>query len=77
MIENVEHFSPELDVEIFRDFPDVVVLENREIKIYETRSGQDVAARVAAQIETLRWSANGVTTKDWVRTAHRGGPGEE
>ena len=31
MVENVEHLHPELQVEIFRDAPDAVILEDRKI----------------------------------------------
>jgi hypothetical protein len=32
-VEDIEEFRPELDIEIFRDLPDTVVLEQREIQV--------------------------------------------
>src|SRR5882762_747529 len=53
MVEDVEHFSPELDIEIFRDFPDVVVLENREVETHYARADQAVAAGIAPKVKAL------------------------
>src|ERR1700722_7053284 len=46
MIENIEYFSAELHVEILRDFPDVIVLENREVQTGYARANQAVAASI-------------------------------
>jgi hypothetical protein len=51
VVQNVEHFCAELDVEVFRDFFDVVVLKNGEVQIRNAGADKDVAARIAAEIE--------------------------
>src|SRR5258707_2511384 len=56
VIENVEHFSAELHVEILRDFFDAVVLENREVQTGYARANQAIAAGIAAKVETLQGS---------------------
>src|SRR5229473_5257138 len=56
MIDDVEYFSSELYVEIFRDSSDVVVLEYREVETGYTRASQAIAAGIAAKVETLQGS---------------------
>ena len=57
MIENIKHFRAELHVEVLRDSPDLVVLEHGEVQIGDPRTNQDIAARIAAKVETL-WKWN-------------------
>src|ERR1700681_564178 len=47
MIENIEHFRTELNVEGLGNFADVVVLEYREINFSQAWRNCDVSARVA------------------------------
>src|SRR5258707_2184759 len=51
MIDNVEHFDPELDIEILGDSPDVIVLEHREVETGNSGTDQDIATSVAAEVE--------------------------
>jgi len=51
VVENVENLNPELYVEIFRDSPDVVVFEHREIQGCYAWADHDVATCVAAEVE--------------------------
>src|SRR3984893_18998072 len=53
-VENVENLGPELHAEGFRNPPYRIVLEKREIQVCDPRSGDDIAARISPQIETLR-----------------------
>ena len=54
MVENIENLCPELHVERFRDPLDVVVLEQGEVQVRQSRAGQDITAGVAAQVVTQR-----------------------
>src|SRR5260370_25103153 len=54
VIENVEHFSAELHVEILRDFFDAVVLENREVQTGYARANQAIAAGIAPKLEPFQ-----------------------
>src|SRR5258708_34266631 len=51
MIDYVEHFDPELDIEILRDFPDVIVLEHGEVETGDSGTVHDIATGVAAKVE--------------------------
>ena len=51
MIDNVEHFDPELDIEILRDSPDVIVLEHGEVETGDSGTDHDIATGVAAEVE--------------------------
>ena len=51
VVQNVKHFCAELDVEIFRDSSDVVVLKNGEVQIRNAWADKNVAAGIAAEIE--------------------------
>src|SRR5258708_36721513 len=51
MIDYVEHFDPELDIEILRDFPDVIVLEHAEVETGDSGTVHDIATGVAAKVE--------------------------
>jgi hypothetical protein len=53
MIQNIEDLGPELHIEGFRNLPNVIVLEKRNIEVEEARSRYDVATRIAQKIETL------------------------
>ena len=52
MIQNIENFRPELNIEVFRNLLKTNVFENREIQLCCTRANQDVPARIATKIET-------------------------
>ena len=54
MIDDVEHFDPELDIEILRDSPDVIVLEHGEVETGNSGTVHDIAASIAAQVEALQ-----------------------
>ena len=51
MIDNVEHFDPELDIEILGDSPDVIVLEHGEVETGDSGTVHDIATGVAAKVE--------------------------
>ena len=58
MIHDVEHLHAELKVEIFGDALNPVVLEDGEIETHHTRAVDDVAPRIAPEIEApqvSRW----------------------
>ena len=38
MIKNIEHFYPELDVEVFGNALDVIVFEDREVQSHDARA---------------------------------------
>ncbi len=47
MIDNVEHFDPELGIKILRDSPDVIVLKHGEVETGNSGTDHDIAAGVA------------------------------
>src|ERR1700682_2336898 len=49
-VENVEQFRPELRVEIFRDAPNVIVLEYRNVQLGHTGTNQGVAAQISPPV---------------------------
>ena len=51
-IENVEHLGSELYVEVLRNLSDGIVLQEREIKVNEARSGYGVSSGIPAKVET-------------------------
>ena len=61
MVENIEHFYAELDIEVLGDFSNAIVFENGEIQAGDSGADQDVAPRVAAKIEALQ--GNGITAQ--------------
>src|SRR5712691_5755538 len=54
VIENIEDFRSELNVESFGNALDVIVLEQREVQRGDAGAEQNVAAGIAAQVETCR-----------------------
>src|SRR5258708_22525255 len=54
MIENVEELRAELQVEVLRNSPDVVVLEHGEVHLRCARSDQNIAAGIASNVSTFR-----------------------
>lgn len=52
MIDNVKDLRAELQVEIFGNSLDAVILEHREVQGCDARADQDVATGVAAEVET-------------------------
>ena len=54
MVQDVKYLGAELHVEVLRDAPDVVVLEDGKIQIGDARADQDVSARIAAEVEALQ-----------------------
>jgi len=68
MIENVEHFHTELDVEVLRNSADMAVLKDGEVQAGHTWADQTIAAGIAAQIEALE--RGGI---DWAAEARRRG----
>ena len=54
MIENIEHFHTELDVEVLRNSADMGVLKDGEVQAGHTRADQNIAAGIAAQVESLQ-----------------------
>lgn len=54
MIENIEHFQAELDVEVLRNSADMGVLKDGEVQAGHTRADQNIAAGIAAQVEALQ-----------------------
>ncbi len=52
MIEDVEHFGAELDVEVFRNALHGEILEYREVQVRDSRTSKDVSSGVATKVET-------------------------
>jgi len=63
MIQQVEEFRPELRIEVIRDLLDVVILEEREIKIDESWPDQRVAAKITPKSD---WGWNAETLCPYV-----------
>src|SRR5580692_993614 len=57
MVQDVEKFRSKLDVEALRDFGNVIVLENGEIQVEQSRTNQPVATRVAEKVCAIHLSA--------------------
>ena len=58
-VKNVEKFRPELRIEIFRDAPDAIVLEYRNVELRHPGTNQGVATQIpplvrAGERQTLR-----------------------
>ena len=51
MVQNIEELSPKLDVEGFRNSRDVIVFEQREIKVGEIGSNERVSPIIAKKIQ--------------------------
>src|ERR1700730_14135020 len=49
MVKNIEHFHAELNVEVLRDFTDVVIFENGEVQAGDSGTDQNIAAGITAQ----------------------------
>ena len=54
VIENIKHFRAELDVEIFRYSLDLIILEDREVQVCDSRPNHNIPSRIAAKIEALQ-----------------------
>src|SRR5882672_2387130 len=52
VVENVEEFRPELRVEIFRDAPNVIVLEYGNVQLGHAGANQGVATQIPPLIHT-------------------------
>ena len=61
MVENIEHFDAELDIEVLGDSSDAIVFEHGEVQAGDSGADQDVAPCVAAKIEALQ--GNGIAAK--------------
>ena len=51
-VENVEEFRSELHVEIFRDAPNAIVLEYRNVELRHPGTNQGVATQISPFIRT-------------------------
>ena len=54
MIQDVKNLGAKLHVKYFGDFPDVIVLEHREVQVGYSGSNQDVSPGITAQVEALQ-----------------------
>ena|SRR5215813_12919302 len=50
MVQNVKSFDAELNVELFRNLTNPIVLEYREVESRQTRAPEDIAACVAKPV---------------------------
>ena len=61
MVQNVKNLGAKLHVEVLRNAPDMIVLEDGEVQIGDARTDQDISTCIAAQIKTVqivvRWIA--------------------
>src|SRR5579872_2748592 len=57
VIQDVKDLRPKLNVEIFGDSPNIVVLENRKIEIGQSWTNQDIASGVSAEVEAAEIAA--------------------
>jgi len=53
MIQDIEEFRPELNIEVLRNTRNTIVLEKGKIEIREARTNQTIAARVS---QSRGWS---------------------
>src|SRR5437016_3884175 len=54
VVKNIKHLGAELQVKPLRNSPDVVVLEDGEVQLRDTRSDQNISAGIAAKVVTQR-----------------------
>ena len=54
MVQHIEELRPKLNIEILGDAADVIVLEEREVKIGQAWANHDVAACIASDVEALQ-----------------------
>src|SRR5580692_6927572 len=72
MIQNVEELSSKLDIEIFRDPLDTIVLEQREIETPEAGAVYLVASVITQQVHARDRVGNRVNNARCRRLAYRG-----
>jgi len=70
VVDNVKKFRPELYVEHIGDFFDVIVFEEREIKIHQSRTDNSVPAEISPQVQAerkrkMRIAIRGVKRRRW------------
>src|SRR6266403_350212 len=56
MVQDVKDLGAELHVEVLRDTPDVVILEDGKIQVGDARTRQDISARIATEVWTSQIS---------------------
>jgi hypothetical protein len=54
VVENIKSFGSELDIEVFRDPLDVVVLKHGEVRLGYSRTGQDIPTGITFEVKTLQ-----------------------
>src|SRR5882757_295954 len=54
MVQDVKDLGAELHVEVLRDTPDVVILEDGKVQVGDARTRQDISARIAAEVKALQ-----------------------
>src|SRR6516164_5272860 len=54
MIQNIKELRPKLNVEVLRNPPDVIVLEDREIQIRQPWPNHNVTAGITPKVEADR-----------------------
>ena len=65
MVQDVEDFGSELHIERFRNPPDVIVLENREVEVHKAWSGDIVAAGSSTQVYTVDLTLRRRPSRPW------------
>ena len=52
MVQDVKDLGAELHIEVLRDTPDVVILEDGKVQVGDARTRQDIPARIATEVRT-------------------------
>src|SRR5215469_149200 len=66
VVENIEYLRAELHVEVLRDPANVIVLEDGEVHVHQSRTNQDVAAGITTQVETGIRGQPWSSVKGWI-----------
>jgi hypothetical protein len=54
VVQNVKNLGAKLHIEVLRNAPDMIVLEDGEVQTSDARADQDISTGIAAQIKTLQ-----------------------
>ena len=66
MVEDIEHFHAELNVEVFRDARDAIIFEDRKVQRHDPWTDQCIAPLRAPKIEAGQWRQLRLGRVSWI-----------